>query len=128
MEINIPKNDYVQPTEVRQKVVQAIIDTLLPPLNVYGHTAMTMQSELYFYPENVAYGKARVDGNEPRQYQRSDRIRIRGCEIQAVLDAFINAGYNVYSGEYHGAQRFVIYKKPVFGTPVQRVKLNQFID
>lgn len=76
--VNIPKNDYIQPTEVRQEVVQAICKAFLKGLPYYSATRKHVLKTGYFVEETDGY-------------------RIHGTEIKAAFAALLKAGYHIYA-------------------------------
>lgn len=113
IKINIPKNDYVQPTEVREEVVQAICDAFLNG-SVFD-TGYLGNSRTTVYV---------VKGARRRSYSFScndflpyggpveDCIRIHGVEVQAAFDALRKSGY--YITCYHSTSEITYRcsKKP----------------
>ena len=124
LSINIPKNDYIQPTEIRQDVVQGIVDVLL---------------------EYIKYGNAlRVKDDNDGLYLQKDKkrlscdhklpniIRVNGAEVDAAFKALDGAGYFLY-GEYNITRREHSYYwsvKPRHNNyePNDNVSFSVFID
>jgi hypothetical protein len=97
MTINIPQNNYVTPTECRQKVVQAICDAFL---RACAWSSFTPYSEgrcrratllVLADRNNKFYGFS----DEPFD---SDKLhyRVRGCEMKAAFECLIKAGYHIF--------------------------------
>ena len=119
-------NDYTQPQEVRDEVVQAICDaflrketgwrTFFPHCGDYGQNAT-----LYIDLERPYF-------NYPSKDKPSVR-RIRGCEMRAAFDALRAAGYHMFS-TYKKA-RWIGYtceKKPYLKGGVEVESFEHFID
>lgn len=95
--LNIPQNDYVQPTEVRQEVVQAICDAFLNgsmfDTGYLGNSAPTVyvckehNRKRYSFSSRTypIYGGPGFD----------ECIRIHGVEMQAAFEALRKAGYYI---------------------------------
>ena len=106
IKINIKQNDYVQPTEVRQSVVQAICDHIVWWLfdqhhdcyDLFVDDSSRFSSEVGLYMKYLSSGHIFINKDK-----RKDSIRIRGCEMQSVFDAMWGAGYFI-SGEYNTTQ------------------------
>lgn len=129
MNIRIIKNDYVQPVEVREHVVQSICDVIMnnyldraTNLTVYAKSA-----ELYICEHKEGYktiSHSRLNTNV--QY-----IRIRSCEMDAAFKVFQDAGYHIYL-ERNKKDRISTYrfsKKPVlWGEEAKNLEFDVFID
>jgi hypothetical protein len=106
IKVNIPTNDYVQPTEIRQDVVQRICNVIL---KYYLDTS----SEVRFTDEKSALfiGERTITNREFEGF-----TRIRGCEMNAAFQALKQAGYYIY-GFYNSTWQEHTYnfsKKPVY--------------
>ena len=100
IKVNIPKNDYVQPTEVRQEVVQGICEAFLggcawsmfhpftngryafkkPTLNILKH-----KGEKAFY--GFYYKKPFAD---------DEMVSFNGAEMKVAFRALRDAGYHIF--------------------------------
>ena len=121
IKVNIPTNDYVQPTEIRQNVVQKICNVIL---EYYLDTS----SEVFFTDEKSAlFISERTISN--RDF--GGFTRIRGCEMNAAFQALIQAGYYIY-GYYNVTWKQHTYqfsKKPVYNGSSHHVQgFTSFID
>ena len=97
--VNIPQNDYIQPTEVREDVVQKICDVFLDNRTGYYHNI--------FHPVN--------DGGY--------RVRTLGLRIH------IKAGYHMYRVyEYGSWMGYACDKKPHYEGNTEVFEFNDFID
>lgn len=129
MNIKIKRNDYVQPTEVRDEVVQSICDIMLDYMEKsLSMTVFVKNSAIY-----VATTKS--TGYKLIAHQTSnvlcDYTRIHSCEMDAAFKAFQDAGYHIYA-EKDKKTRNVTYrfsKKPVmWGVPSKTLEFDMFID
>lgn len=122
--VNIPKNDYVQPTEVREEIVQRVCNAIVnmarddKRLEVDEKTMRVCVNQ----KANWLYG---IPSNTP------NAINVRTCEMKAAFDIIQDAGYYIYPSylvcpaEY----RFVFSKKPYFENgKAERVTFDLFID
>lgn len=127
IKINIPQNDYVQPTEVREEIVQLVCDAIVNMANEVA--SLDIQTEkrmgicintknhwLYGVPDDGSYTHSRG---------------VRTCEMEAAFKIVQNAGYYIYPtrcvcpSEYS----FTFSKKPYLnGWKAQRVTFDLFID
>lgn len=106
IKINIPKNDYKEPTEVRQDVVQSICDHIIWWLfdqhhdcyDLFVDDSSRFSSDVGLYMKHLSNGHLIINKDK-----MTDSIRIRGCEMQAVFDVMWDAGYYI-SGEYNTTQ------------------------
>ena len=121
IKVNIPSNDYVQPTEIRQDVVQRICDIILKHY-------LDSSNEVRFTDENaVLFIGTRTICN--REFEGFTRIH--GCEMNAAFQALKQAGYYIY-GTYNVTWREHTYnfsKKPVYNGSSHHVEnFTSFID
>ena len=124
--INIPKNDYVQPTEVRQEVVQAICKTFLEThCNSIFHP---------FYDGPGRYPTLKVDTKHPRGgfVKTSDSengVRFYGVEMKAAFKALREAGYHIFRiYEYRSWMGYECSKKPFMQNGTEVTEFTDFID
>ena len=133
--INIPQNDYKQPTEVREWVVQMICNYIIKRINqgmwiedtyqlIMNHNYWSYQ----LYAELVGEQEMRMFWSENRK--SLNLIRIRKCEMEAVFEVLQNGGYFIFAtycsnGEY----TFTFTKKPCYDNrAAKRMDFNVFID
>lgn len=131
IKVNIPANDYVQPTKPRPEVVQAICEAFIVH-NAFG----------IFHPfsENV-YRQATLlvevrDGKgvsflNRKWKSREDDIyyRIYGVEMKAAFDALIKAGYHLFEVyEYGSWKGYVCERKPYHPKGKEVFQFTDFID
>lgn len=97
MEITIKLNDYVKPTEVRQWVVQALVDIYLQfrnddfcPNNCWRQTHSIGKNE---------YGKWDLVKNHMRR-EFTEVTKIRTCEMKEFFRIWQQAGYYIHKTTY----------------------------
>ena len=139
--INIPQNDYVQPTEVRHEIVQRICDFMLPNSNGIAPV---------FHPFHDGYGRnptlwcskeiSRVSGKEilcgPKSHSEAEKydkdrnpIRIHGVEVNAAFKALRDAGYHIFRVyEYRTWMGYECSKKPFMERGTEVTEFTDFID
>jgi len=127
--VNIPQNDYVQPTEVKQHVVQAICEAFLS-----GGCWST------FHPFNDGHTRARHTGvlchinGEPygfgdAPFTNDCFIKFNGAEMKAAFKALIKAGYYIFRVyEYGTWMGYKVSKKPFLQGGEEVTFFNDFID
>lgn len=126
----IPKNDYKQPSVVRQEVVQGICEAFLERMPIRD----TFTAVRHEYTEPTLY-IGWTNGRKPtflntreldfEMYKNYRTERIRGCEMKLAFKILIEAGYHMF--KYDNAHYFCS-KKP-FEYGCQEVKeFNDFID
>ena len=115
--INIPKNDYVTPTEVRPEVVERICKAFL-----------TGGCSCIYHPFNQGcYRKAtnaigyircydswRFEDTEfAKKMGREQITEFNGAEMAAAFHALVNAGYHIFRVMFYGGWLgYVVSKKP----------------
>lgn len=121
IKINIPKNDYVQPTEVRQEVVEKICQTFINNLGDIGR---------YYINNDEIY----LEGNRFTEFAynhktQKQNIRIRGVEMKASITALVKAGYYIYRQNCRKGVRYWCSKKPIDDYRLQpTTEFDTFID
>lgn len=102
--INIPKNDYVQPTKVRQEVVQLICEAFL-----------TQKAFSTFYPYHDGLGRRATTGvcvnSNGKGYGFRDEpfgsderfVEFNGAEMKAAFKALRDAGYHMFKRLHYGS-------------------------
>ena len=118
--LNIPANDYVQPTEVRQFAVQKICDYLLCNSSCILHPKNDgpyRQNNLYIRRKK---GEEKWRGMCDWHYAEEkdfESTRVRGVEVQAAFDAFKEAG-----GEEDKFVPGLDASEPLFRTAMQVIR------
>lgn len=98
--INIPKNDYVQPTEVRQEVVQHICEGFLDPCcwsTFHPHSESCYRRATRYV--RMRDGKGYGFTDEPS----SGDISFNGAEMKAAFKVLIDAGYHIFKRYHYGS-------------------------
>ena len=112
IKINIPKNDYKEPTDVRQDVVQCICDHIVDVIKqgIIKRLEVVVVNDLLtkVYIEKREGKVKRIFSTYNGHIETEDLIRIRGCEMQAVFDAMLDAGY-IISCEWEQPTKHVYY-------------------
>lgn len=135
MNIKIIANDYVQPTEVRENVVQTLCNVILEDY-------LDKNTSIAIYPKHAELYIGTFKGNScdttsPFLITRStlntryDYTRIHSCEMEEVFKVIQDAGYHIYlerdKKTYDSHYRFS--KKPVFeGIKSKILEFDVFID
>ena len=129
--INIPKNDYVQPKEVREEVVQAIcttflethVDSVFHPFSGGAYRCNTIY---------VATKHPRGGFNDlswAKDHKEDGYIRFNGEEMKAAFKALQNAGYYMYRIYKYGTwMGYKCSKKPFMENGERVTEFNDFID
>lgn len=132
IKVNIPKNDYKEPTEVRQEVVQRICDHIVDVIKqgIIKRLEVVIVNDLLtkVYIEKREGKVKRIFSTYNGHIETEDLIRVRGCEMQAVFDAILDAGYFI-SCEWEQPTKHVYY----FTDRVKKhyssaIKFTDFID
>lgn len=127
--INIPKNTYSVPTEIRQEVVQGICDAFLNGGVFFPNYHGSCGRHRYVVREDYGSGYKGVYFREKHDgVFVCKSYRIHGCEMQTAFDVIIKAGYHIFrhcdSGGYE------VSKKPHldFGRGYEVTEFTDFID
>lgn len=130
--VDIPKNDYVQPTEVRPEVVQYICEAFLSN-NIWNIFHPESQGEywsrtLYVIVDKRSRKAYGFGGSKPfTVYDKS--IRFYGCEMKAAFKALREAGYHMYRVYgYNSWMGYVCNRKPFNQDGEEITTFNDFID
>lgn len=134
IKVNIPENDYIQPTEVREDVVQKICDVFLDNRGIHDHHNV-------FHPNSDGnyrrrYRGLRIHKDSGKAYEfdssplsRDEFIIIRGIEMKAAFRALISAGYHMYRiYEYRTWMGYICDKKPYYQGGTEVREFPDFID
>lgn len=136
--INIPRNEYVQPTEVRQEVVQSICEEIVRNMGyeVFEERGFSIEMKpnsgfyqlyLNFYED----GKCAGFRNSSDQRYIAKQFRIRTEEMKTAFEVLQNAGYFIYGSKNitTNVVTYVFSKKPKRGsTPAEKIDFTEFID
>ena len=139
IKVDIPKNDYVRPTVVRQKIVQDICSHIVRYLNYSGfytlriHDFYDASAELYLLyrdsgkTETIGFhNNGRINAEIYRFYEK-----VRSCEMKAVFNAIQKAGYHIFASHCitDNWHTYVFSKVPVLnGYNAIKIDFNLFID
>lgn len=122
IKVNIERNDYEQPTEIRQEVVQGICEAFL------GRNCWTT-----YHPfSESAYRRADryilKHENGKEYYGFDDEIHekgltFNGAEMKAAFEVLINAGYYMFVGYDYGTWKgYKCQKQPFNNDGWRQVK------
>lgn len=132
--INIPKNDYVQPTEVREEVVQAICEAFLGGC-CWSHYHPYSESAYRQADKYVLRHK-----NDTKFYGFNDEtmgsvgIKFNGAEMKQAFRELINAGYHIWRCYDYGTWKaYVVTKRPCidrscYHAATEVTEFTDFID
>lgn len=126
IKVNIPQNDYVQPTEVREEVVQAICSAFLANncWNIF-HPFSGSNNGCRPATRRISLSNPCFRGHATDK----DMVRIHGCEIKAAFNALIKAGYHMYKVYDYGSwMGYACDKKPFREGAFEVFTFNDFID
>ena len=134
MSIKIKENDYVQPTEVRENMVQKMCDIILSDyLDKYASIVIYPKSaELYIgkylYDEktNAPFLITRSTINKNYSY-----VRLHSCEVDEVFKVLQDAGYHIFleRDKKTRESHYRFSKKPVLeGIAAKILEFDVFID
>lgn len=131
IKINIPKNDYVQSTEVRQNVVQAICDAFLEShcnstFHPYGEGCYRRKT-LFVHPKTAkSYASFQ---NHEWAAKNEGFIKFNGEEMKAAFKALQEAGYYIFRIYDYGTwMGYTCGKKPFMERGERVTEFNDFID
>jgi hypothetical protein len=130
IEINIPANDYVQPTEVRQEVVQAICDAFLEThcWSIYHpfRDGRGRNPTCLVVPKTK---RCRASFSQEDRDSTKTGIKFNGAEMKAAFSALRKAGYHIFRVyEYGSWLGYVCDKKPFLDGGMEVEEFNHFID
>lgn len=130
MTLFVPANDYKQPTEARQAVVQAIIYAFLTD-NTYckvyhPHDWFSREPKLYEAHNHISTTSPLFCGCWRKS---EDFVRMRGCEMAMAFKALRSAGYHMFRVVTDGGWKgYLCHKKPFFPGGVEVEEFTDFID
>ena len=140
--VNIPKNNYVQPTEVREKIVQDICNHILNymdkglekgfyEVNIYEHCNKSAKLYILYDSQN----KTKTIGFESREKIDERRYpfyeKVRTCEMQAVFKVMQKAGYHIFGSHNitYNVHTYIFTIKPFLnGCKAEKIDFCMFID
>lgn len=121
--ITIPKNNYAQPTEVREEVVQAICEAFMSSYSgVYHPIRQSQHREATIYVVTNKGTCPFFSSSNESYWTGAKCYRIRGAEMKRAFEELIKAGYYMFRiHEYGTWSGYKCSKVPFLsdGTPVQ---------
>ena len=130
IKINIPQNDYVQPKDVRESVVQGICEAFLD-----GCAWSTYHpfSEGCYRRATDKIIKHRNDkafyGFHDEPFTNEEAVRFNGAEMKAAFRVLRNAGYHMFRVYIYGSwMGYKCSKKPYMEGGNEVFEFNDFID
>jgi hypothetical protein len=135
MNIKITANDYVQPTEVRENVVQTLCNIILEDY-------LDKNASIAIYPKNAELYIGVFKGNScdttapflitcSTLNKNYDYTRIHSCEREEVFKVIQDAGYHIYleRDKEIKSSHYRFSKKPVLdGIKSKILEFDVFID
>lgn len=136
IKVNIPQNDYTQPTEIRENVVQMICDVFLDRRAGWYHNVFHPVSDGNYRTRHKGLrvhkssGKAWKFATNANDCSKNEEfIGIRGCEMKAAFNALIKAGYYMFEVfEYDTWKGYICDNKPFYENGTQVFTFCDFID
>lgn len=132
--INIPRNNYVQNTEVRDWVVQGICEAFLSgKIDQFFHPfgdGPYRYATVYIYRRKGDEKFFGFTGKTDRD-ERYEYVRFTGAEMKAAFKALINAGYHIFESYNFCVGRwlgYLCYHKPYHNGDKEVFEFNDFID
>ena len=135
--IQIKKNDYVQPTEVREEVVQAICEAFIygaeNPYHI-GHTYYPFSEGAYrgatfLVVKPTRKGVVNVFSFENKGRDSDIVHRFNGAEMRAAFEELIKAGYYMFKVYAFGSwMGYKCSKKPFMQGGTRVKSFEDFID
>lgn len=133
IKVNIPQNDYIQPTEVRAAIVQKICDIFLDRRAGCYHNIFHPYSGGKFRDRTL--GLVISDCGTAFKFsshallESETWVRFNGQEMKAAFAALIKAGYHMYRvHEYGSWMGYLCDKKPFYEGGQEVHSFNDFID
>ena len=141
IKVNIPKNEYVQPKEVRTKVVQDICSHIIYWMN-NGSDKEFYSLRIKDYYEKSAELYLAYRGSEQKEtcgflgVSKPDNsfknyVKVRTCEMKAVFKALQKAGYHIFGSHCitDNVHTYIFTTKPVLnGREAKKMDFCMFID
>lgn len=127
--VNIPKNTYTVPTEIRHDVVQHICEAFLDR-NAWSvfhpfHQGPYRQATLYV---QIRKGKG-LGFSSKKDFLGDQSEKIRGCEMAAAFAALQEAGYHMFQYDEFGSWKgYRVSDKPFEQGAVEVHHFADFID
>lgn len=137
--INVPRNEYSQPTEPRPEVVQYIVNAFLNN-NKYVNEVFHPVSDGYARNRTIHVritetrkGQiCRFEGHDTKGDNTSRCIRFYACEMKAAMNALIKAGWHILEVYPYGSWKgYICSDKPYYdfgGHGSREITAEQFTD
>lgn len=108
----IQRNDYVAPTEIREEVVQRLIDYYIKHLNRGWNEFCP--NRCWRNHHSIGYRKGELElvgGSTILQHEITDIIKIRTCEMKEFFKVWLSNGYYISKGCYRvNGKTAILYK------------------
>lgn len=130
--IQIQKNTYEAPTEIREEVVQAICDAFLRKCAWSTFRPQTVS--LYRRATLLVIGHENGEWygfNDHPFSEREKSFRIRGVEMKAAFKELRKAGYHIFRVSMSGRNPwpgYVVSGKPYMDNGTEVFEFTDFID
>ena len=142
IKVNIAANDYVQPKEVRTKVVQDICDHIICWMNIGCDKGFySLRIKDYYEKSATLYlvykdsGHSTTSGfcgtSEPDKDSSRTYVKVRTCEMKVVFKAIQKAGYHIFGSHNitDNVHTYIFTTKPVLnGQKAKKIDFGMFID
>jgi hypothetical protein len=112
MKYTIKPNDYVAPTEIREEVVQRLINYYIGHLNS-GWNEFCPNS-CWRNHHSIGYRKGQLElvgGATILAHEITDILKIRTCEMKEFFKVWLSNGYYISKGRYRvNGKTAILYK------------------
>lgn len=109
IKINIPANNYVQPTEIREEIVQKFCEHVIQYMDgpSYYENGYTINVRTYLYKPEV-YLNFKESGvtcsitncrATDLELRSGKSVKVRTVEMKAIFEVMQNAGYFIFGSE-----------------------------
>lgn len=141
IKVNIPKNDYVQPKEVRAKVVQDMCNHIIYWMNnslekgfwvlrIWDYSDRSAEVHI-FYDSSAMTKTSGIVTSKIDEERYPFSVKVRTCEMKAVFKVIQKAGYHIFGSHCitDNVHTYVFTTKPVLdGRVAKKIDFNLFID
>ena len=112
MSITITPNDYVKTTIPREEVVQKLVDFYINNLNTCWNEFCPNNCWRKHHSIGLRRGELELVGNTTQaEWEITDKIKIRTCEMKELFKVWLGAGYYISKGTYSVRnQTAILYK------------------
>lgn len=132
IKLNIPANDYVQPTEIRPEIVQGICEAFLH--DCAWSTFHPFADSVYRRKTDCIYRNKRSKSftgfrNFDDMWKEDVFFRFNGAEMRAAFKALIAAGYYMFRIYKYGSwMGYKCSKRPFMENGRKVTEFTDFID